>query len=329
MVTNASSKLYSRGERRRAALIVNPKSGNMRAMSVVAPAIQALSAAGFETRAFTTNCADDAALIAKEYGAECERVICCGGDGTINEVIRGVMELPKEERPILGFIPMGSTNDFATALGLSKRLDLMIDTAINGVPTEIDVGCFNGRHYAYLASFGAFTDLCWSTTQEAKNMFGFLAYLGNGMKSIANIRPNHTNIVVNGELITGDYAFVSVSNTPSVIGVINYSKRNRIDLNDGLFEVMLIDYPKNAIELSKIANALSTGDFDCEHMLRFSASEVRFIFDEPVDWILDGEYAPSGHEVLIQNIHSAVRIMLPRPEEKKTFFGTPVSQSTR
>ena len=320
METNEFTKQFSRSSRRRAALIVNPKSGYMRSLGVIAPAVQALSEAGYETLAFTTTCGGDAALIAQEYGAETDLLICCGGDGTINEIIRGVMTISKEKRPVLGFIPMGSTNDFANALGLPKRQEQMIDTVINGVPTEIDVGCFNGRYYAYLASFGAFTDLSSSTSQEAKNMFGFLAYLGNGMRSIANIRPIKTSVIVDGELITGEYAFCAVSSTPSVIGVINYAKRNHVDLNDGLFEVMLIDYPRSALELSRIANALSTADFDCEHMMRFSAGEVRFIFDEPVDWILDGEPTEAGHEVLVQNVHSAVRVMLPRPEEKKSLF---------
>ncbi len=311
METDEQKKQFSRKSRKKAVLIVNPKSGNARALTVIAPAVVALSNAGYETRSFTTTCAGDATMIASEYGKEAELIICSGGDGTINEVIRGVMQLEKDERPILGFIPMGSTNDFANALGLPRRVDQLVDIAVGGVPTEIDVGCFNGRHYAYLASFGAFTDMSYSTSQEAKNMFGFLAYLGNGMKSIANIRPIHTNVIVDGELIIGDYAFVSVSNTPSVIGVINYSKRNHIDLNDGLFEVMLIDYPTNAIELSRIANALSTGDFDCELMTRFSSNKVRFILDEPVDWILDGEHVEGRHEIEIENVHSAVRIMLP------------------
>lgn len=319
MISSEFTRIYTRGERKRAVLVVNPKSGGARAPGMIAPTVQALSNAGFETLAFTTTCGGDATRIAEDYAAEADLFVCSGGDGTINEVIRGVMKSDKAERPVLGFLPMGSTNDFATALGLARRHDKMIETLVSGVPTEIDVGCFNGRHYAYLASFGAFTDLSASTSQEAKNMFGFLAYLGNGMKSIANIRPIHTTVLVEGELITGDYAFVSVSNTPSVAGVINYNKKNHIDLNDGLFEVMLIDYPRNAIELSRIANALSTGDFDCEYMMRFSASEVRFVLDEPVDWILDGEQAEAGHEVLIQNVHSAVRVMLPKPEKKSVF----------
>ncbi len=313
---------YGRDNRKKALLVVNPKSGSTRSLLTIAPAIETLSNQGYETRAFTTTCRGDATRIAAEYGADCELLVFSGGDGTMNEIIRGVMTLEKEQRPVLGYIPMGSTNDFAAALGLPKRVDQLIKTAVSGVPTDIDVGCFNGRHYAYLASFGAFTDISYSTAQESKNTLGFLAYLGSGMNSIANIKPNRTNVIINGEMLSDDYAFVSVSNTPSVVGVINYARRSRVDLNDGLFEVMLINYPENAIELSKIARALSTADFEsCEYMHRFTCSEVRFILDEPVDWMLDGERVEAGHEVTIKNIHSAVKIMLPKPEDvRKTLF---------
>lgn len=312
---------FDKASRRRALLIVNPRSGNMRASAVISPVIKALSDEGYETLAFTTTCSGDAVKIAAEYGAEAELLVCSGGDGTMNEVIRGIMTVEKEDRPVIGYIPMGSTNDFGTALGLPKRVDLLIDVAINGIPTEIDVGCFNGRHYAYLASFGAFTDISYSTSQHAKNALGFLAYLGSGMNSIANIRPIHTSVVINGEMITDDYAFAAVSNTPSVVGVINYNKRSKIDLNDGLFEVMLINYPDTPMELGAIARGLGTSDFSNEYMHRYACSEIRFILDEPVKWILDGEPVDAGHEIFIENIHSAVRIMLPGPNQKRTLFG--------
>ena len=306
---------YGRATRRKALLIVNPRSGATRALEFVAPVIEALSNKGFETLAFTTTCRGDATRLANEYGGEAELLIVVGGDGTVNEVIRGLMVLPKEKRPNIGYIPMGSTNDFAMALDLPKRTDLLIGTAINGVPTEIDVGCFNGRHYAYLASFGAFTDISYSTPQQAKNALGFLAYLGgNMMNSIANIRPIKTSVVIGGKVITDEYAFVSVSNSPSVVGVINYG-RDTVDMNDGVFEIMLINYPENAIEVGRLAHALSSGDYDCELMHVFSAGEVRFILDDPVNWMLDGELVESGHEVRITCIRSAIRIMLP-PEAR-------------
>ena len=302
---------FGRATRRKALLVVNPRSGNTRALEVIAPVIEALSNKGYETWAFTTTCKGDATRLSHEYGGECGLLVAVGGDGTINEVIRGIMTLDKEKRPTVGYIPMGSTNDFSAALGLPKRIDLLIETAIDGVPTEIDVGSFNGRHYAYLASFGAFTDISYSTPQEAKNALGFLAYLGSGMNSIANIRPIRTTVMIGDKLVTDEYAFASVSNAPSVVGVINYS-RGRVDLNDGIFEVMLINYPRNAVELGRVANALSTRDYNCELMHIYSCSEVKFILDEPVNWMLDGELVESGHEVTIKNVHSGMRIMMPR-----------------
>lgn len=310
---------YGRDTRKKALLVVNPRSGNTRSLTVIAPVIEALSNAGYETRAFTTTCAGDATRIASEYGGDCELFVFSGGDGTMNEVIRGIMTVEKDKRPVLGYIPMGSTNDFSMALGLPKRVDQLIETAINGIPTPIDVGSFNGRHYAYLASFGAFTDISYSTPQEAKNALGFLAYLGSGMSSIANIRPIHTSVIINGEMITDDFAFASVSNTPSVVGVIKYTRNGVVDLNDGLFEVMLINYPDTPMELGMIAHGLSSGDFPPEYMHRFSCSEVTFLLDEPVKWILDGEPVEAGHEIRIENIHSAVRIMLPRPKRMSLF----------
>lgn len=303
--------MYSRETRNKALLIVNAKAGNTRGENVIGPCITALSEGGWEPVAFTTTCRGDAAEIAAEYGADCSLLICSGGDGTVNEVIRGLMQLEKEQRPTIGYIPLGSTNDFAAALRLPKRIDQMIDTAINGVEREIDVGCFNGRHYAYLASFGAFTDMSYSTPQEAKNAFGFLAYLGSGMNSISNIRPIHMTVIADGQFIDDDFAFGAVSNTSCVAGLINY-RNAAIDLNDGLFEVILIKYPANPIEIGRIAHAITAGDFDCDLVTHFRCSEIGFSFDTPVPWILDGELAKCGHEINIQNIHSAVKIMVPR-----------------
>ncbi len=303
--------MYGRETRRRALLIVNAKAGNTRGESMIGPAVTALSEGGWETTAFTTTCRGDATRIAADYGADCDLLVCSGGDGTMNEVIRGLMLLEKEQRPAIGYIPLGSTNDFAAALRLPKTREQMIDVAINGVEREVDVGCFNGRHYAYLASFGAFTDMSYSTPQEAKNTFGFLAYLGSGMTSLANIRPIPMTVLVDGKLIHEEFAFGAVSNTACVAGVINY-RNAAIDLNDGLFEVILIKYPNNPIEIGRIAHSITAGDFDCDLVTHFRCSEIGFSFDDPIPWMLDGELAECGHEIIIKNVHSAVRIMVPR-----------------
>lgn len=304
---------YGRSTRRKALLVVNPLAGNLRATETIAPLIEALSDRGYETLAFTTTCRGDATRIAHEYAAGRELLVAVGGDGTVNEIVRGLMTIPKEERPTVGYIPMGSTNDFASGLGLPKRTDLLIENALSGVPTDVDVGSFNGRHYAYLASFGAFTEVSYSTPQQAKNAFGFLAYIGTTMTAIANIKPTRTTAYINDKSITGDYAFVSVSNTPSVAGIINYSKK-RVDLNDGIFEVMLVDYPYNSGDFGKLIRAFSSGDLNCELLHVYSCSEARFVTEDPVDWMLDGEKVESGREVVVKNIRSGIRLMLPKQE---------------
>ncbi len=303
--------MFLRSERKKALLVVNARAGSARGESIIAPCVTALSEAGWEPTVFTTTCRSDATQIAADYGADAKLLVCSGGDGTMNEVIRGLMMLDREQRPTVGYIPLGSTNDFAVALHLPKRIDQMIDAAVNGVPIDIDVGCFNGRHYAYLASFGAFTDMSYSTPQEVKNALGFLAYLGSGVNSLANIHPMHVTVRVEGTLIDDEFAFGAVSNTSSVAGLINY-KNAAIDLNDGLFEVIFIKYPQNPIEIGRIAHAITAGDFESELVTHFRCSELSIAFDDPVPWILDGEYVDAGHEINIKNIHSAVKIMVPR-----------------
>ena len=302
--------MFLRDQRRKAVLVVNPRSGNGRAESFIAPCVSALCEGGWEPMVFTTSCRGDAVQIASDYGAECDLFICSGGDGTMNETVRGIMTLEKSQRPRIGYLPAGSTNDFASALRLPKKPESMINTALYGSAREVDVGCFNGRHYAYLASFGAFTDMSRTTSQEAKNSLGFLAYLGSGMNSLANIRPIHITIAANGSVIDEEFAFAAVSNTTSVARLINY-KDALTDLNDGLFEAIFIKYPQNAIDIGRIAHAITSGDFSTELVTHLRCSEIRIGFNDPVPWILDGEHAEAGHEAVIENIHSAIRVMVP------------------
>ena len=296
---------------RRALLIVNPKAGNNRSMAVIAPTVQTLTEAGYVTTAFTTTCCGDATRLVERYAPESQLIVCSGGDGTMNEIVRGCMRLELSQRPPIGYIPAGSTNDFAAALQLPKRADLLIDCAVNGRDMWVDVGCFNGRHYAYLASCGAFTDLSGATPQEVKNRLGFIAYLRGGMASLAGIQRIHATVISDGVHIDDEFAFIAVSNTHSIIGLINYDE-SQVNLNDGMSEILLIRYPENALELANIVAAMSAGDFNSEYIYGFSAREVKFLVDTPIMWILDGETQEGTHEVTVKNCHSAVRIRVPQ-----------------
>ncbi len=298
------------GGRKRAMLVVNPVAGANRGISVIAPSIRALSEAGYITTSYTTTCAGDAIDVVSRYASETELLICSGGDGTVNEVVRGLMTLPRDDRPPVGYIPTGSTNDFSTALKLPKRADLLIQNAIYGRDMWLDVGSFNGRHYNYLASFGAFTDMCYSTPQEVKNALGFIAYFGSSLTSIANIRPIRSTVIMEDVAVTGEFAFAAVTNTPSVVGLINYGA-DKVCLNDGSFEVILIRYPENAADLGVIARSITTGNFEDKRVMKFTASEVRFHFDIPIAWILDGEEQDGSCDVTIRNCPRAIRMRVP------------------
>lgn len=300
------------GEHRRALLIFNPIAGERRSMRLLPNVIRHMTNNGYACLSLTTTGTGVATDYTVKYGAGNEILICSGGDGTVNEVIRGMLQIPKEARPRLGYLPSGSTNDFATAVGIPKRTGDAILNLTSGRIRPVDIGCFNNRHYAYVAAFGAFTEVAYSTSQSAKNAFGGLAYLATGLDKVKNIRPIHARFVINGEQIEDKFIFCAISNSKIIAGILRL-KPEWVDINDGEFEVMLIRYPTNAIELGKIVNAITTGEFRCEYIRMYRAKEltVTCLDDEPISWTLDGECEKDVREARILNVHSAISMMLP------------------
>lgn len=300
------------GRDKRALLIFNPKAGDTRSMRMLSPAVEHLTDNGYTCTALTTTGRGVASDYVERFGAESDIVICSGGDGTASEVVRGLILIDEPHRPRLGYLPSGSTNDFGCTLGIPKRIEDMVCMLTEGKPTPIDVGEFNGRGFAYVAAFGAFTDIAYSTSQEAKNTWGFIAYLVKGMLKLKNIRPIKARFTINGEEIEDSFIFCSISNSTIVAGVLRL-KPEWVDMNDGKFEVILIKYPSNPIELGKIVSAITIGDYKCEYIRMFSAAMVRvdFLDEEYAPWTLDGEYTEGTRSVLIRNLNSAINIMLP------------------
>lgn len=213
-----------------------------------------------------------------------------------------------------GYVPSGSTNDFANTLCIPKNSDEAVRNITDGICTTIDVGNFNGRFYAYVAAFGAFTDVAYSTSQNAKNMFGFLAYLAKGFDTLKKIRPIKAVFEINGETIEDDFILCTVSNSRIIAGIVKL-KPEMVEMNDGMFEIILIRYPQNALELTKIVNAITSGEMSCEYIRMFRASELHVRFpDESVSWTLDGEQEKNITEAHITNIHSGIDIMCGRTE---------------
>lgn len=244
-----------------------------------------------------------------------DTVICCGGDGTLNETISGLLSIPPETRPRLGYIPAGSTNDFAASIGLPASLRGAARVAVGEVETPIDIGRFTplgdegypARHFSYIASFGAFTAASYSTSQVAKNMFGHLAYLMEGVKDIANLRPIHASFdLSNGLHLEGDYVFGAVTNTTSAGGVVKLPA-DRVSMSDGQFELLLIHHPKTALDLNRIATALLTQDFDsCPLADLYHTTKVKITLQEPLSWSLDGEEALGGTVIDVACLAGAV-----------------------
>ena len=264
--------------------------------------------AGYEVTVYPTQCYHDAMAKAESYTESYDVVVCSGGDGTLDEVVTA-MARRKDPVPI-GYIPTGTTNDFANSLHISKDLLEAADTAANGVPFPCDVGVFNDDYFVYIAAFGLFTDVSYETKQSVKNVLGHLAYVLEGTKRLFNIPSYHIKITHDGETIEDDFVFGMVTNTRSVggfKGLVNQS----VSLNDGVFEVLLIRMPKTPLDLSNIISYMFLVEEPNEYVYKFKASAIHFTSEESVDWVLDGEYGGARTEVTIENLRERIPFLLP------------------
>ncbi len=294
-------------------LIMNPTSGQRRAARFLAEIVALFSGYGYENIVYMTAARGDGTRIAAENAHRADLVVCVGGDGTLNEVIAGVRAAGKAV-PI-GYIPAGSTNDFATSLRLSSNVIQAARDIMEGKPQPLDIGSFNGRFFSYVASFGAFTEASYSTPQSVKNALGHLAYVLEGVKELANLHPVRLRAAANGETYEADYLYGAISNATSIGGILTMDP-TQVDLNDGLFEVTLIRNPKDLFELSEIVYALTTRQYGDTPLIDFfTASELTITTEEEVPWTLDGEFEKSAPEIVVRNVHSAISLML-RKEKK-------------
>lgn len=299
--------------------LFNPHSGKAQIKNKLCDLVDVFTKGGYDVLVHPTQYGGDARDISKEYAEKCDMIVCSGGDGTVNEVVSGLME--HETRPLLGYIPSGTVNDFAASLGLSGNMMKAAQSIMEGQPFAYDVGGFNGRYFNYIAAFGLFTDVAYQTPQQAKNVWGRLAYLMEGAKQIWNIPSYRTKVEYDGKVIEDHFFVGLISNSISVGGFRAIVGNRNVLLDDGLFEVTLIRTPKNIIDFQNIINALLRKDEDCEWFYSFSAKDLRISFEEPVPWTLDGEYGGDQLEVSITNFQKAVQIVVPN---QPTFTETPV-----
>ncbi len=292
---------------KRALVVINPISGKRTTKTQLFDITELFSVNGLETTVYTTRCKGDATEIVKRRGADYDVIVCRGGDGTFNEVVNGMMTL--EKRPLLGYIPAGSTNDLAKTLQIPAGDNVeAIDIILNSQPLWNDVGSFNKNLYwCYTASFGAFTDVSYETPQALKNMLGRAAYFVEAVEAVRKLHPIHVHIkTAEGFETEEDVIFAGTSNSISLAGSIKLSRRD-VGLNDGLFELLVIRYPKHASDVAKAVRKILSKDYtDNVRLLRTRHAE--WTFDEPVPWTIDGEFAGVHQYVEIENVHNAVQV---------------------
>jgi len=287
-------------------LIANPMAGMKKIKRMLPKVIKLFEDNGFEVSCHETASRGDAAETVKKCARGCDIVVSAGGDGTLNETISGLMVL--DDRPALGYIPAGSTNDFAISLGLPSDVMKAAKNIIAGTPRLLDIGMINERYFSYVASFGAFTDASYTTPQTLKNTLGHLAYILEGVKELPNIRPRCVRLETGGDVIEDEWLFGAVSNSTSLGGIVRLNA-GLVDFSDGLFEIMLIKNPRNAIELSKIAISLQTKKYDEDVITFFRTSDVSIATDGEMPWSLDGEYYSGSESITVKNMHHAIRFI--------------------
>ena len=293
--------------KRKLLMIINPKAGRTKSREPLFDACAAFSQAGYLLSVRTTHSPADAVRIAAEEGAEFDVVVAVGGDGTLNQVVSGLDHL--EHPPLLGYIAQGSTNDFASTLNISKDPMAAAESIIHGEPRNLDVGFWNGRCFVYVASFGAFTRSSYTASQAAKNALGHYAYILEGMKDLSTLRPYKVRITADGEVLDGEYLFGAVCNSISIGGLMKLSPE-RVVLDDGKFELLLIPNPKSAADLQNLVKALLNRQYDSEGLVFRHVSNIHLETEDELPWSLDGEYAPSCETVDIVNHQRTLLLLL-------------------
>ena len=287
--------------------IVNNRAGKTRSRSPLYDAIACFSRSGYLVSVHETQGPGDATQTVHDHGAQFDLIVCAGGDGTLNETITGLMTL--EERPPLGYLPNGSTNDFAASLHIPANLVEAALIASDGTPTPLDIGIHNDRYFAYVASFGAFTRASYSVPQETKNALGHFAYILQGVKDLDSLRPYSCRVQADEETFEGNFIFGAVCNSTSLGGLVRLDP-TRVKMDDGAFELILLRMPKTPLDLQNLIVAMTRQQYDYPGVIFRHVSNVTVTTEEDIPWSLDGEFAPSAPRVEIRNLPQAIQLML-------------------
>lgn len=290
-------------------LIVNPCSGRAKMHTELLKVVEILSAADFAVTVYPTKCRGDATdYVLKLSQNDYDTLVVCGGDGTLNEVITGIMQAGLDTP--LGYIPSGTLNEWSSGLKISRNIETAAKDITKGKKIKLDIGKFDDKYFSYTASFGAFTSASYSAPQDIKNVLGQAAYFFEGVKSLANIKPYKLKLTHNNGSVEGEYLFGAISNSLSVGGIVKYDK-SAVELNDGKFEVLLIKNPDNILKLQPIVDGILKREFDREGIVFFKTDSLTVETDESLSWTLDGEFAETNGEFKVNNLHNAITFIVP------------------
>ena len=290
-------------------LIVNPKAGKRRSHAFFFDLVSAFSEAEYLVSLRQTRGPGDAERLAREEGGRFDLVVCYGGDGTLNQTVNGLIDLPAP--PPLGYIAGGSTNDFAASLRLPQDPVEAAGRILASPGRRLDVGRFKNRHFVYIASFGAFTRASYSAPQNVKNDLGHLAYIIEGVKDLSSLRYYRARVEADGEVFDGRFLFGAVANATSIGGLLKLSREDVV-MDDGKFELLLVPEPRNLTALNDMLRSLVLQEFDGSGtgLVMRHVSRLSITMEEPLPWSLDGEAFPAVSQVEIENLHQRLLVQV-------------------
>ena len=286
--------------------VMNPFAGLRKAPKVLTEIITIFNRGGYMVNTYMTKGPGDAVTVVAELAKELDIVVCCGGDGTFNEAVSGVLKSGADVA--LGYIPAGSTNDFANSLKLSLNILKAAQDIVDGAAQNFDLGRFDDRYFSYVASFGAFTKSSYATPQSVKNTFGHAAYVLSGIQELSQIKTIPVKIQVDGQVFEDKYIFGAICNSTSVGGILTLDP-NKVDMTDGMFEVLLVRAPKDLFELTECITAVQKQQYNCRMMTFRSAKNVKIFSDADMPWTLDGELANGAGELTAANLQHAITLI--------------------
>lgn len=288
--------------------IYNPKAGKSGIISALSDVIDIFTREGYEVTVHPTQSSGDGQSRAEHADESFDRIICSGGDGTLDEIVTGVMKSGR--RIPIGYLPAGSTNDFARSVGIPRNIRKAAKVAVGDNVFTCDLGRFNDDYFVYVAAFGLFTDVTYETDQNLKKVFGYAAYLAEAIKRLQTIKPIPLTINYDDKTLQGDFLVGMISNSTSV-GGMSVLPGPDVDLQDGLFEVLLIRQPDNILEFNSIPVAMLDRNIHSDCVITIKCSYIHIESDEPIPWTLDGEFGGSVRKAEITNLRNAMDIVVP------------------